>query len=133
LYEHYNDALNEIKLCINKKDIYSLKHISQKASELLDLIRISEILKSDRNILYYFPMILCFRGRTYYTSSISFTFYKEIRYCLHKGEYDINEEPEEHPLNITINEIIDKYLYKLENLKNYKFVNENIHNLRSVI
>ena len=37
----------------------------------MDLIRISEILKSDRDVLYYFPMIFCFRGRTYYDSIIS--------------------------------------------------------------
>jgi hypothetical protein len=80
----------------------------------MDLIRISEILKSDRDVLYYFPMIFCFRGRTYYTSSISFTFYKEIRYCLHKGFYSENEICENHPLNVEVNEVIDKHIYKID-------------------
>ena len=133
LYDYYNEILNESKKSIKNENIEVLKDLSQKGAEIIDLIRISEILKSDRDALYYFPVILCFRGRTYYTSSISFTFYKEIRYCLHKGLYNENEICETHPLNIEINEIIDKHIYKINSIEKYKFENENIENQRSII
>jgi hypothetical protein len=133
LYDYYNEILNETKKSIKNENLEVLKDLSKKGAEIIDLIRISEILKSDREALYYFPVILCFRGRTYYTSSISFTFYKEIRYCLHKGLDNENEICESHPLNIEINEIIDRHLYKINSIEKYKFKNENIENQRSII
>jgi len=133
LHDYYNEILNETRKAIKNKNIEALKELSRKGSEVMDLIRISEILKSDRDVLYYFPMIFCFRGRTYYTSSISFTFYKEIRYCLHKGFYSENEICENHPLNVEVNEIIDKHIYKIDWIEKYKFKNENIENQRAII
>jgi DNA-directed RNA polymerase len=133
LYEYYNLTINEIKKSIKSDDRELMNAFSIKASMLLDLLRISEILKKRKDTPYYFPITLCFRGRAYFTSSISFTFHKEIRYCLHQGEYKDNEEPYFHPLNYEVNNIIDKYLYKINELKNYNFKDKNINVLRSII
>jgi hypothetical protein len=133
LYYYYNLTLDDIKKSIKAGDRELIKTFSNKASILIDLVRISEILLKKKNTPYYFPIILCFRGRTYFTSSIGFTFHKEIRYCLHQGEYKNDEEPYFHPLNSEVNNIIDRYIYKIKELKKYNFNDQNINNLRSVI
>jgi hypothetical protein len=130
---YYNTILEAIKNSINSDDKFSLVNFSSKASIILDLMRISEILNKKSSDLYYFPITLCFRGRAYFTSSISFTFHKEIRYCLHQGEYKNNEKPYFHPLNDRVNNIIDKYLYKIKELKNYNFDDKNIDTKRSIL
>lgn len=133
LYDNINILLNEINKARLTNDNNSSKEFCKIFTEICDLIRINEILRNKKNILYYFPMILCFRGRIYYTSSISFTYYKEIRYCLHKGEYEINEKPNFHYLCKTVNDEIDKHVIKLDRLINYKFDKFNKDIIRSVL
>lgn len=125
LKEDYNLLINYIKKAIKDDDEKSLSIYSQKLSEILDLIRINEIIKRGKDVFYYFPAGLCFRGRTYFSSSISFTFYKEIRCCLFVGTYENNFELPFHPLNKKIKDKLNEFTYKLENLKNFNFTKKN--------
>jgi hypothetical protein len=57
--------------------------------------------------------MFCFRGRIYELGNLSFTFYKEFRYCLYSGFYN-KEEENFHPINSQINNTIDEnfHLFK---------------------
>jgi hypothetical protein len=132
LYENYSNLIEELKKSIHVKNIKLISEISQKISILSDLIRINNILKIKKDCFFYFPVTICFRGRTHYSSSISFTLYKEFRHCLYIGEYENFEIPY-HPLNEKVNKIIETYTYKLKNIKKYRLEDENKTILISII
>jgi hypothetical protein len=67
---------------------------------------------------YYLPFLFDFRGRLYNTSSISPTFFTEIRYCIHFGKYDVSI-PKKHQLSDKINNILSQYFNKIEEIKKY--------------
>lgn len=133
LNEYYVILTEEIKKCIEDNNIENLSIFSKKLSEILNILRIHEILKNKDNRLFYFPILLCFRGRTYFTSSISFTFFKEIRYCLHQGEYKKNEEVNFHYLNKEINEILEKFIWKIDLIKKFNLKKISLEDKRSVL
>jgi len=58
----------------------------------------------------FLPFMFCFRGRVYDLGNLSFTFYKEFRYCAYSGIYD-DELEMFHPINSQINSTIDDYFY----------------------
>jgi hypothetical protein len=58
----------------------------------------------------YLPFMFCFRGRLYELSNLSFTFYKEFRYCAYSGVYE-NENELFHPISSQINSTIDDHFY----------------------
>jgi hypothetical protein len=125
LYKYFNEISSEIRKAMINDDYNTLEVLSKKFSEILDLLRIYEILNTKEDVFYYFPIILCFRGRTYFTSSISFTFYKELRYCLYLGDYDENFVQNFHRLNPKIEAIFDKFRKKLAFIKKYDFTKKN--------
>lgn len=126
LYEYYHITRNALEEAIEHDDKVSYINLSKKMAELWDLIRIYEILNAKSDDFFYFPFILCFRGRTYFSSSISFTFYKEFRYCLYTGEYDKNFKQPYHFLNKKIEKILLKHVNKLNTLKYYSFNDKKI-------
>lgn len=92
-------------------DICSAKMYHSKLSIILTLIRIKSIL--DMNFdgkELFLPFMFCFRGRVYDLGNLSFTFYKEFRYCAYSGIYD-DELEMFHPINSQINSTIDDYFY----------------------
>ncbi len=132
LHNYYWKVLDNLKDSIKENDDYAVKILSKKMSELLDLLRIFEILKEKKNCFFYFPILLCFRGRAYFTSSVSFTFYKELRYCLYEDNYPKDFTLPSHPLNDKIEKILSNYHYKLEYLKFFSF-NEKNNNIKNSI
>jgi hypothetical protein len=67
------------------------------------------------------PFSIDFRGRFYYDSEISISYYKEFRFCVNLGKYEKIEQ-NFHPINATINDEIKKYFNLLKNLNNYNFI-----------
>ena len=107
---------------IKKKDINSYSLIAKKLSKIQNLLRIKNILKLDfDNKKIYMPFSIDFRGRFYYDSEISISYYKEFRFCVNLGKYEKIEQ-NFHPINATINDEIKKYFNLLKNLNNYNFI-----------
>jgi hypothetical protein len=73
----------------------------------MSLIRIKTILSLNfDNKRLFLPFKFCFRGRIYELSELSFTHYKEFRYCMYSGIYT-SETENFHPINSQINNTID--------------------------
>jgi hypothetical protein len=125
LYQNLNIILDQIKNAIKINDNSIIPIYSKKLSEILDLLRIYELLKIQNLNYFYFPVNICFRGRAYFLSSTSFTFYKEFRYCLYSDIYENNFMLPFHPLNKKIEDTLDIYLHKLKTIKNFNFINKN--------
>lgn len=118
-YEMLKDKLFNF---IKKKDMTSISLISSKISKIQNLLKIKSILNIDfENKEVYMPFSLDFRGRFYYSSEISISYYKEFRFCINLGKY--NElRSNYHPFNDAINIEIKKYFNVLCDLKNYNFI-----------
>lgn len=123
--EYENIELNN-KLIefIKKKDVSSIRLISQKISKIQNIIRIKNILNLDLSRKIYIPFTLDFRGRVYLESEISPTFYKEIRFCINKGVYN-KVECKEHIYNNLINTELYKYIEKIKNITNINLINKS--------
>jgi hypothetical protein len=132
LYDYQKKIIIEVKKAVKIDDTLNIIDFSKKLNEINDIIRISEIIKNKKNSYFYFPPLMCFRGRTHYTSSISFTLYKEFRYCLH-GEAYTNFNKSYHPLNEKIENELSKHIHFLDKLKNFNFSKENINIKFSII
>lgn len=115
--EYYKDLIKEYS-----NNVFNIKKssiISKKISLCLKCFIFENILKNyEKNIKYYIPFIIDFRGRKYDLSDISPTFFSELRYCLHLGEYDLEKDIKEHFLKNKINKILINYVYLLD--KNIK-------------
>ena len=131
--ENFIDMKNKLINFIKKKDYSSASIISKKISIFQNLTKIKNILNLDiENKKIYLPFIFDFRGRLYYDSEISPSFYKEFRYCINWGIYE-SFEIKEHIYNDIINNEIIKYLELIDNIKNYNFKNKNINIKISII
>jgi len=106
---------------IKKNDNNSASLIANKISKIQNLLKIKNILSINfENKEIYMPFSIDFRGRFYYDSEISITYYKEFRFCINWGKYD-KLKPNYHPFNDIINIEIKKYFDMLSKLKNYDF------------
>jgi len=104
----------------NIYDLNKIKEISKKISIYLKCFNFENIIKNYKNnIKYYVPFKIDFRGRKYDMSEISPTFFSELRYCLHLGDYNLKKDIKYHFLNEKVNSIIIKY----KNLINYRYKN----------
>ncbi len=122
---------SKIQKFLNEKDIESLKIYHSKLSKILTLIRIHTVLNLNfSNKELFLPFMFCFRGRIYELGNLSFTFYKEFRYCLYSGFYN-KEEEKFHPINSQINNTIDENFHLFK--KYYWFENLNIIRKRACI
>jgi hypothetical protein len=115
---------NKLIEFIKKKDVSSIRLISQKISKIQNIIRIKNILNLDLSRKIYIPFTLDFRGRVYLESEISPTFYKEIRFCINKGAYN-KVECKEHIYNNLINNELYKYIEKIKNITNINLINKS--------
>jgi hypothetical protein len=96
---------------LNEGDLNGVRSYHSKLSSVLTLIRIKTILSMNfDNKKLHLPFMFCFRGRVYELSNLSFTFYKEFRFCLYSGIYDIEDELF-HPINSQINTTLENYFY----------------------
>ena len=83
-------------------------------SKILSLIRIKTVLSMDfDNTKLYLPFMFCFRGRIYELSDLSFTFYREFRFCMYSGLYETEDEIF-HPINSHIKITLKKQFTLLE-------------------
>lgn len=131
--EYYMIMLKEYKKLIKLKDNNSISECSKKISQLLNLIRLNEILKEKNEDFFYFPPIICFRGRTYFNSSISFTFYREFRYCLYLGYYDNDYKEPYHPLNKKWEKLLENYTKKINKINKFDLNNKNLDEKIAII
>jgi hypothetical protein len=100
-----------------EEDLGSLQYYHSKMSKLLTLIRIKTVLSmSFDDTKLHLPFMFCFRGRIYELSDLSFTFYKEFRFCMYSGLYD-KEEEVFHPISAHILITLRKQFSLLENLE----------------
>lgn len=107
-----------------ENDLGSLRFFHSKMSKLQTLIRIETILTMNfDNIELFLPFMFCSRGRIYELSDISFTFYKEFRYCAYSGIYK-NENEKFHPINAQILITIKKQFYLFEKFEWFKDFSE---------
>lgn len=126
--DDYKKLINEYSENIFNKNKASI--ISKKISLYLKCFIFENIIKNyEKNIKYYIPFIIDFRGRKYDLTDISPTFFSELRYCLYLGNYDFEKDIKQHSLNEKINNILIKYVYLLENdlrsenkIKNLSFI-----------
>lgn len=125
LFEYYHIYIQNIKDAIRTNDYKTHKELSEKLSIVIDLLRIKKIINNNFRGDLYFPSLLCFRGRTHFTSSVSFTFFKEFRFVTHQGSYEENFSPPFHPLSHLIENILENYIDKLNTLKNFNFEKKN--------
>jgi hypothetical protein len=128
--KYYYKYKEDLKECMSEKDKTAVKLITLKLSnyhKALIFLNIIKIIEERKISSFYLPFIIDFRGRIYKLSSISPTFFKEIRHSFSfekkidkkKIENDIKE------IEKKINKIIYKYEYKLKKLEYIK-VNHNI-------
>ena len=119
VYMKYREELRKL---ISEKNKTASSEISKKISiqhKALIFEKLIEKIKEENNF-FYLPYLIDFRGRTYKLSSISPTFFKEIRECLsfsNKEEKKI--EKDIRNLENKIDSIILKYESKLENIEHY--------------
>jgi len=120
LEKEYENLWKKIIDLIKNKDIESLSLISNKITKIQNLIKIKNILNADiKNKKIYLPFSFDFRGRLYYESEVSPTYYKEFRFCINLGPYE-KLDAEYNVFNDAINNEIKKYFYKIIEIKKYK-------------
>jgi hypothetical protein len=106
--EDYRILINDYISNINNEGKFS--ELSKKLSLYLKCFMFENILTNYKNnIKYYTPFMIDFRGRKYDLSEISPTFFSELRYCLHLGEYNFNFDIKKHFLKEKINYILLKH------------------------
>jgi hypothetical protein len=111
--ENYKKLIEEYSDNIFVKN--KLRIISKKISIYLKCFIFENIIKNYKNnIKYFIPFIIDFRGRKYDLTDISPTFFTELRYCLHLGDYNIEKDLKDHFLKEKIDNIILSYCYLIE-------------------
>jgi hypothetical protein len=118
--DDYIALLEAQKALIKEGDRAAISLLSQKISHYAYALRLKKLaeldIEEDQKI--FVPFMFDFRGRLYYTSSASLTFFTELRYCVHYGKYE-KLESLQHPLLNKVNSIIKKYLPLLEKLSTF--------------
>jgi hypothetical protein len=132
LFDRYDILIAELKKMIQNQDLSILTEISQNISICEDLIRIYNLinnLKADTKI--YLPFIFDFRGRLYYKSDVSPTFYTEMRYCM----YNLNEKifREKNDIFEKVVSTLQEYFFLIKNLNNFNFENFDDISKESII
>jgi hypothetical protein len=121
LFDQYENLLTELRNLLLKKDLSILSEISRRISVCEDLIRIYNLiryLKKDTQI--FLPFIFDFRGRLYYKSDASPTFYTEMRYCM----YNLNNKnpiPRKGRISEKITKLLKEHFYLLNTLNDFNF------------
>ena len=128
LEKEYNTLQHCLKNFIKEGNMGAVSEISKQISIILNLFKLKKISELNlENKKIYAPFIICFRGRFYTLSDVSFTFYKEFRYCTYMGFYDINKNNEKfHKWNYKTIDVIFKYKYLLEQSLFFKKHIENL-------
>ena len=129
----YKDLLKEQIRLLHQCNIIAASKLSEKISLYGSLIRQLQILNIETNeCKIYLPFMFDFRGRLYYLSSASPTFYKEFRYCLWEGMYE-NLSTKTHYTNATIEKELDKTIHFIDNWTTFNFKNKKLSVKRGVI
>jgi hypothetical protein len=124
-------TLRELKRSFKSRDKETSRFLAQNLSVLANLIKIRELLKLDIfDVWIFFPSMFCFRGRYYYLTPTSITFFKEFRFCLYLGDYErpLEKQIMFHYLCPIAEKVIDQYLdyvdscIEFENFKNQPLV-----------
>lgn len=129
LEEKYELLINDMRNSIKESDKFRLQEVSKVISQYQNIIRLKKIIeiKELDNNKVYLPFRFDFRGRLYFLSDISPTYYREIRFCMNKGVYKcIKKDTKFHILEILINNELDKYVNIIDLWKLYSFSEKNI-------
>lgn len=118
---YQNNNINLIQ-SIKEGDSESVKMYAKRASMLSDLLRINQLLILECKDWIYFPTFLCFRGRVYFGSSLSFTSFKEIRHALIGDTWKTDFLLLKYQKQIQIvEECLRPYTKRIKKLKKIKF------------
>lgn len=133
LRDHYEILHEELKRLFLNNDISILGEISRRISICEDLIRIKNIIQYAINdIQIFLPFIFDFRGRLYYKSDASPTFYSEIRYCMYEFNNVVIRRNEEVISN-KITQLLRDHFYLLSTLHDFNFEALNERGKESVL
>jgi hypothetical protein len=122
--ENYIKYKEDLKKFIFEQNTFGIKKISKKMSiyrKAMIFKNIIQIIEEKGIYSFYLPFVIDFRGRIYKLSSISPTFFKEIRYSIFFENKD-KEKKIEKEISIIqkkIEDIIYKYKNKINNLNLY--------------
>ncbi len=121
--EEYTILLDNHKNLLKEIDKEALEQSSKKISIYQKAILFNYLIENKIDYCYN-PIILDFRGRVYKTSAFSITFIKELRLCIHFGNYDddFKEKYKEGRTDI----ILNNYLYLLDVIEKAKEKNKII-------
>lgn len=111
---------------------FSFENMKKNASHFSKLIVYNNLyilnkLIFEENQLVYFPFYFDFRGRLYYDSPVSPTFFKFSRYIINYGNYS-KEDLEQNQKN-KISPIIEKYEKIIKNVKTELNINKNFRKI----
>lgn len=133
LEKRYKDLTKFLEKKNLENDSYAAKKIIQEQSLVANLIKLKNISNLEIfNQKIYLPVMFDFRSRKYSLSDISPTFYKEFRFCVFSGYYEKSEKAKHHIFNELIYPNLDKYLFKLQNLK-INITNLDLDKKRTII
>jgi hypothetical protein len=89
--DSYKIILKNLLNSIKNKNKDEISNFSKLLSKFIHILRIKKICDLNIKTKIYLPFFFDFRGRIYYLSDLSPTFYSEYRYCLHGGIYKTTE------------------------------------------
>lgn len=117
----YNSLRCQISYSIKLNKTGSLKVLSRKLSTIIDLMRIKRLIDDDNREWIYYPSFLCFRGRIYFSSKASFTFFKELRYVLIGADLTATEllALNSHPLLRRVERCLEPHVQLITQLHDY--------------
>lgn len=131
----YKVFWNEIKNEMRNRDKSWCETIVKEAAILLKIINLLRILENNNGSKIFLPPMYCFRGRTYFLSSYSITFQKELRYCSHWGSDVVSNNCDlpQKELELKIENLLAKRFHKLKALNDYNFAIKNAEIKSSII
>lgn len=124
IYEDYKLFIEQYIKYTRKGEKDWIKSLSKTLSIYLRIINLINIRDNNKNEKIYLPPMFCFRGRTYFLSSYSITFQKELRYCCNWGKYENIDLFLTHPLLECIENELEKRHFLLKNISIFNFLNK---------
>jgi hypothetical protein len=111
----YSRLINAVKAAIRINDNHTISELSKKIPLFQTIKRLIALrMISDSNKKIYIPFFNDFRGRKYDTSTLTLTFYKELRYVVHRGHYTHNSDYLNHNFTPLIDQTLKNQIHLID-------------------